>query len=137
MPLSATRTLVLIPASIAINIALGSTVQQVLKLPIYLDSVGTVLTGVLAGPIAGLLTGAFALRPPIYDTRLWLRRVYAAALVVLLVFLTATVAVDWSGLQTTQQIIYVALIGLATFMVTRVFLAFQVARQRAGAWESR
>jgi hypothetical protein len=33
------------------------TVQQVLKLPIYLDSIGTILVGVLAGPIAGALTG--------------------------------------------------------------------------------
>src|SRR5262252_1863469 len=58
MPLSATRTLVLIPVAIALNIVLGSTVQQVLKLPIYLDSVGTIVTGVLAGPLAGLVTGA-------------------------------------------------------------------------------
>jgi hypothetical protein len=58
MPLSATRTLVLIPVAIALNIVLGSTVQQVLKLPIYLDSLGTIVTGVLAGPIAGLVTGA-------------------------------------------------------------------------------
>src|SRR5262252_9438468 len=57
MPLSATRTLVLIPVAIALNIVLGSTVQQVLKLPIYLDSVGTIVTGVLAGPLAGLVTG--------------------------------------------------------------------------------
>jgi energy-coupling factor transport system substrate-specific component len=58
MPLSATRTLVLIPVAIALNIVLGSTVQQVLKLPIYLDSLGTIVTGVLAGPFAGLVTGA-------------------------------------------------------------------------------
>jgi len=58
MPLSATRTLVLMPVAIALNIALGSTVQQALKLPIYLDSLGTVVTGVLAGPLAGLATGA-------------------------------------------------------------------------------
>ena len=58
MSLSATRTLVLIPAAIALNIVLGSTVQQVLKLPIYLDSLGTIVTGVLAGPLAGLVTGA-------------------------------------------------------------------------------
>jgi hypothetical protein len=72
MPLSATRTLVLIPAAIALNIVLGSTVQQVLKLPIYLDSLGTILTGVLAGPLPGLLTGvltdliwAYALPAPL------------------------------------------------------------------------
>ena len=52
-----TRTIVLIPIAIAINIVLGYAVQTVLKLPIYLDSIGTILVGVLAGPIPGLLTG--------------------------------------------------------------------------------
>ncbi|HEY0444393.1 MAG TPA: hypothetical protein VGC90_09235, partial [Candidatus Limnocylindrales bacterium] len=32
-------------------------VQKVLNLPIYLDSIGTILVGVLAGPIAGAATG--------------------------------------------------------------------------------
>ncbi|MEO8250964.1 MAG: hypothetical protein ABI978_03500 [Chloroflexota bacterium] len=53
-----TRVVVLIPVAIAINIVLGYTVQTVLKLPIYLDSIGTILVGVLAGPIAGAATGA-------------------------------------------------------------------------------
>ena len=48
-----TRVIVLIPIAIAINIVLGYTVQTILKLPIYLDSIGTILVGVLAGPIAG------------------------------------------------------------------------------------
>ena len=48
-----TRTIVLIPIAIAINIVLGQTVAAVLKVPIYLDSIGTILVGVLAGPIAG------------------------------------------------------------------------------------
>ena len=52
-----TRTLVLIPIAIAINIVLGQTVAAVLKVPIYLDSIGTVLVGVLAGPLPGLVTG--------------------------------------------------------------------------------
>jgi hypothetical protein len=52
-----TRVITLMPVAIAINIVLGVTVQQVLKLPIYLDSIGTILVGVLAGPIAGALTG--------------------------------------------------------------------------------
>ena len=52
-----TRVIALMPAAIAINIVLGYTVQTVLKLPIYLDSIGTILVGVLAGPIAGALTG--------------------------------------------------------------------------------
>ena len=53
-----TRVIVLIPVAIAINIVLGYITQTVLRLPIYLDSIGTILVGVLAGPIAGAATGA-------------------------------------------------------------------------------
>lgn len=52
-----TRVIVLMPVAIAINIVLGYTVQSVLRLPIYLDSIGTIFVGVLAGPLAGALTG--------------------------------------------------------------------------------
>lgn len=52
-----TRTIVLMPFAIAMNIVLGQTVASALKLPVYLDSVGTILVGVLAGPIAGATTG--------------------------------------------------------------------------------
>ena len=55
-----TRTIVLIPIAIAINIVLGQTVSAALKIPIYLDSIGTILVGVLAGPIPGLVTGLLA-----------------------------------------------------------------------------
>ena len=55
-----TRVIVLIPLAIAINIILGYVVQTMLKLPIYLDSIGTILVGVLAGPIAGALTGVLS-----------------------------------------------------------------------------
>src|SRR5262245_61813417 len=55
-----TRTIVLIPIAIAINIILGQTVSAALKVPIYLDSIGTIIVGVLAGPIAGALTGGLA-----------------------------------------------------------------------------
>lgn len=51
-----TSTLSLMPVAIAINIAVGS-IAVALRLPIYLDSIGTVLVGVLAGPWAGALTG--------------------------------------------------------------------------------
>jgi energy-coupling factor transport system substrate-specific component len=54
-----TMTWVLIPVAIAINIAIGQLVL-VLKLPVYLDSIGTVLVGVLCGPWAGALTGALS-----------------------------------------------------------------------------
>jgi hypothetical protein len=52
------RVVVLMPFAIAINIVLGQTVAAALKIPIYLDSIGTILVGVLAGPIAGAATGA-------------------------------------------------------------------------------
>ena len=55
-----TRTIVLMPLAIAINIILGQTVAGALKIPIYLDSIGTILVGVLAGPIPGALTGFLA-----------------------------------------------------------------------------
>ena len=54
-----TTTLVLIPVAIAINIAVGQLVLG-LKLPLYLDSIGTILVGVLVGPWAGALTGFLA-----------------------------------------------------------------------------
>lgn len=52
-----TRTIVLMPVAIAINIVLGAAVASALKIPIYLDSIGTILVGALAGPIPGALTG--------------------------------------------------------------------------------
>jgi len=51
-----TVTLVLIPVAIAINIAVGQLALFV-KIPVYLDSIGTILVGVLAGPWAGAVTG--------------------------------------------------------------------------------
>ncbi|HVN15748.1 MAG TPA: hypothetical protein VMT73_08410 [Anaerolineales bacterium] len=54
-----TLTWVLIPVAIAINIVVGEIVVQ-LKLPVYLDSIGTVLVAAICGPWAGALTGALA-----------------------------------------------------------------------------
>jgi energy-coupling factor transport system substrate-specific component len=52
-----TRTLVLMPVAMALNIVLGTAVASALKLPIYLDSIGTILVAALAGPLAGAATG--------------------------------------------------------------------------------
>ena len=54
-----TMTWVLIPVAIALNIAIGQIVVT-LKLPVFLDSVGTILVAVLCGPWAGALTGALS-----------------------------------------------------------------------------
>ena len=51
-----TATFALIPLAIAINLVIGQLVS-ILKLPIFLDSIGTVLVAVICGPWAGLLTG--------------------------------------------------------------------------------
>jgi energy-coupling factor transport system substrate-specific component len=51
-----TRTLILISVAVVINIVAGQVVHF-LKIPLYLDSIGTVLVGVLAGPLAGGLAG--------------------------------------------------------------------------------
>ena len=52
-----TRTYLLMAVGIGVNIILGQTVASALKIPIYLDSIGTILVGVLCGPIAGAITG--------------------------------------------------------------------------------
>ena len=54
-----TMTWVLIPVAVAINVAIGQIVL-LLKLPVYLDSIGTVLVAALCGPWAGALTGALS-----------------------------------------------------------------------------
>lgn len=51
-----TMTWVLIPVAIAINVVVGQIVLT-LKLPVFLDSIGTVLVAVVCGPWAGALTG--------------------------------------------------------------------------------
>ena len=43
--------------AIALNAVVGQAIGNVLKLPLYGDSIGTVLVGVLAGPFAGVATG--------------------------------------------------------------------------------
>lgn len=50
-------TLVLIPAAIGINY-LGKLFAGVLKLPLWLDSIGTCLAAVLGGPVVGAICGA-------------------------------------------------------------------------------
>ena len=55
-----TSTVLLMGVAIALNAVVGQLVGNVLKLPLYLDSIGTVLVGVLAGPLAGVATGVLS-----------------------------------------------------------------------------
>ena len=50
--------LILIPLMVALNLVLGAIVAT-LKLPIFLDSVGIILTGILAGPWAAARSSAW------------------------------------------------------------------------------
>ncbi|PLR77427.1 ECF transporter S component [Bacillus sp. V3-13] len=52
-----TAALVLIPTAVGINY-IGKLFAGLLKLPLWLDSIGTVLASMLAGPIIGALAGA-------------------------------------------------------------------------------
>lgn len=50
------RLLVLVPTAVALNLVVGRLVAA-LSLPVYLDTIGTVLASALAGPVAGMITG--------------------------------------------------------------------------------
>ena len=51
-----TMTVALIPVAIVVNMVVRQMASAV-KLPVFLDSIGTILVGILAGPWAGLATG--------------------------------------------------------------------------------
>ncbi|MCM3765148.1 ECF transporter S component [Neobacillus niacini] len=52
-----TAALVLIPVAVGVNY-IGKFIAGVLKLPLWLDSIGTVLAAMLGGPVVGALAGA-------------------------------------------------------------------------------
>ena len=57
-----TKSLVLIPIAVGINL-IGGTLASTLKLPLFLDMIGTILSAALAGPwvaaLVGFLTNIF------------------------------------------------------------------------------
>ncbi len=57
-----TKSLVLIPIAVGINL-IGGTLASALKLPLFLDMIGTIISAALAGPwvaaLVGLLTNVF------------------------------------------------------------------------------
>lgn len=54
--LKSNYALTLIPICIAINV-IGGVIANQLKLPVFLDSIGTCLSGVILGPLLGATTG--------------------------------------------------------------------------------
>ncbi|MEJ5998629.1 ECF transporter S component [Corynebacterium sp. H130] len=59
IPNLSARTLTLIPVALVLNMVLGQVIGSI-GIPLYLDSIGTVLVAVLAGSAAGLATGALS-----------------------------------------------------------------------------
>ncbi|GAA1174061.1 hypothetical protein CGLAUT_04920 [Corynebacterium glaucum] len=57
IPVLPARTLGLIPIAMIINSLIGQIVGSI-GLPLYLDTIGTVIVAALAGPVAGMTTGA-------------------------------------------------------------------------------
>ncbi len=131
-----TRTLVLMPVAMALNIVLGTAVASALKIPIYLDSIGTILVAALAGPLAGALTGLLTnlvwtyLAPPPFSSP------YAApfALVAVVIGLLAGTFARWGWLRPRRQasgrqlvIGAVIAIGLLALMAVLALGVWQVA----------
>lgn len=59
LPTLPARTIAMMPAALVLNIVVGQIVGSI-GIPLYLDSVGTVLVAALAGPWAGLATGVLS-----------------------------------------------------------------------------
>ncbi|MDO5297369.1 MAG: energy-coupling factor transporter transmembrane component T [bacterium] len=65
-----TRTWALLPFAVALNVVMGWTASP---LPVHLDSLGTCIAAALAGPAAGMLTGAIGNIISALQNPIWLR----------------------------------------------------------------
>ncbi|HEX2497756.1 MAG TPA: hypothetical protein VHO00_03085 [Actinomycetes bacterium] len=88
--------------------------------------------------IVGLLAGLWAMAPPRPDDgRGWVRRLYLAGIATLFVTLVALIVVDWNDLDNGGRIAFVALAGLAIFMLWRLTRADREGRTRSSGWQQR
>ncbi|HEX6644159.1 MAG TPA: hypothetical protein VF037_05755 [Gemmatimonadales bacterium] len=105
----------LIPSAVAINLAMGFVTNQ-LGLPLYLDTIGTVLTAALAGPWAGIVTGLLsqAVRS-LYEGFIWL----PFGLVQVVIALCAALAARAAGFRDTARSVgWGAITGIAAGAVS-------------------
>jgi energy-coupling factor transport system substrate-specific component len=129
-----TRTIVLMPLAIALNIILGQAVGAALKIPIYLDSIGTILVGALAGPIPGALTGFLAnilwtyVVPPPFNSSIAAAFAIVAAVIGLLAGLFGRIGWlrprpdrTYGQLAAGAVVALVIVVGLATYAYTRFY----------------
>jgi len=117
-----TLTLTLIPVAIVINIVVGQIVQNVLKLPIYLDSIGTVLVAILAGPLAGALTGVLSnvLWGVIFSTPVIIPFALTAAAIGLMAGFLAQLGWFKRELPLAQGLAYVAIVGAVLIVLQAI-----------------
>lgn len=95
-PYVSPRLLALIPAAVAINLAIGRLVNEI-GLPVYLDAVGTIIATVLAGLGPGIAVGLMSqLLSGLISGYQWL----AFAPVQLLIAVLAYVAATHGGFRT-------------------------------------
>ncbi len=123
-----TLTLTLIPVAIVINIVVGQLVQSVLKLPIYLDSIGTVLVAVVAGPLAGALTGALSdiLWGIIFSNPLTMPFAITAFAIGLMAGIFAQLGWFKRELPPTQGLVFVAAVGVILVIIQALNSKFVV-----------
>ncbi|MCR5661732.1 MAG: energy-coupling factor transporter transmembrane protein EcfT, partial [bacterium] len=88
------------PLAIAINAAFGWAAAT-LKLPIYLDSLGTILVGAAAGPWAGCLTGILSIIVSAINSPIWMLYIPCAAFI----GIAAGIAVKCGMMRTPWRII--------------------------------
>jgi energy-coupling factor transport system substrate-specific component len=115
------RLLALIPSAVAINLAIGFVVNQ-LGLPLYLDSVGTVLARALAGPVAGVLTGLVSqVVRSLYEGFIWLP---FGAVQVLIALLAALAAARHGFRSLGRSLAWGLLVGAAAGLLSAVISYF-------------
>ena len=115
------RLLALIPSAVAINLAIGFVVNQ-LGLPLYLDSVGTVLASALAGPVAGVLTGLVSqVVRSLYEGFIWLP---FGAVQVLIALLAALAAARHGFRSLPRSLSWGVLVGTAAGLLSAVISYF-------------
>lgn len=118
------RQLALIPSAVALNAAVGWVVKS-LGLPVYLDTIGTVLTAALAGPWVGVVTGVIGqVVMSLTGDMVWL----PFAIVQVIIALLAALAARRGGFRSFgTSLAWGALVGLAAGAVSAV-IAYAVFR---------
>jgi energy-coupling factor transport system substrate-specific component len=128
-PVFTPRVLALIPVAVALNLATGLVVAE-LSLPLYLDTIGTVLTAAIAGPVAGVVTGLVSqVLTSLLGGYMWL----AFAPIQVLIALLAALAAARGGFRSTPLATgWGALVGLAAGSASSVISYFVFGGVTAG-----